>query len=269
MSDVVILGAGVGETLIVHEVPPQMLKADRVTLIRQDKHYQFVPSNLWVAVGWRDRTDSEVDLSGIMQRKGIRHLTQGARRVDPDARHIELNGGGTVVYGYLGIATGPGLAFDDIEGLGPDAFTQSICHIDRTTQAHAVFEARCRNPGPIMVGLVQGTICFGPANDFAFVLDIERRKRRVRDRVKMTFVTPDPYIGDLGLDGVGDTKSLMDSEFRNRHIGWVTNARVQRVTQNAGSVEAVDDNGIPRKTRELPDHFVMRRLDIEKLKAVE
>jgi hypothetical protein len=31
----------------------------------------------------------------------------------------------------------------------------------------------------------------------------------------------------------------------------------------------VDDNGIRRKTRELPDHFVMRRLDIEKLKAVE
>ena len=61
----------------------------------------------------------------------------------------------------------------------------------------------------------------------------------------------------------------MDSELRNRHIGWVTNARVQRVTQNAGSVEAVDDNGIRRKTRELPDHFVMRRLDIEKLKAVE
>ncbi|VAX05799.1 Sulfide:quinone oxidoreductase, Type I [hydrothermal vent metagenome] len=33
-------------------------------------------------------------------------------------------------YDYLVITTGPKLAFDEIEGLGPHAHTQSICTID-------------------------------------------------------------------------------------------------------------------------------------------
>jgi hypothetical protein len=42
----------------------------------------------------------------------------------------------------------------------------------------------------------------------------------------MTFVTPEPYIGHLGLDGVGDTKGLLESAMRERHIKWITNAKV-------------------------------------------
>ena len=37
-------------------------------------------------------------------------------------------GGISLDYDYLVIATGPKLAFDEVEGLGPDGgFTQSIC----------------------------------------------------------------------------------------------------------------------------------------------
>ena len=38
---------------------------------------------------------------------------------------LELADGSTVNYDYLIIATGPELAFDEIEGLGPQGFTQS------------------------------------------------------------------------------------------------------------------------------------------------
>ena len=48
-------------------------------MISQGPVYHFVPSNPWVAVGWRKRSDIEVDLADIMKRKGIRLLTQGAQ----------------------------------------------------------------------------------------------------------------------------------------------------------------------------------------------
>jgi sulfide:quinone oxidoreductase len=168
-----------------------------------------------------------------------------------------MNDGEGIVYDYLVIATGPDLAFDEIDGLGPNGHTQSICHIDHAVRAHDAFEAFCKNPGPIVVGAVQGASCFGPAYEFAYILDTELRKRRVRDRVKMTFVTPEPYIGHLGLDGVGDTKSLMESEFRNRHISWITNAKVRQVAAGMMSVEEVDETGAVRKTHELPFGFSM------------
>ena len=108
-----------------------------------------------------------------------------------------------------------------------------------------------------MVGAVQGASCFGPAYEFAYILDTELRKRRIRDRVPMTFVTAEPYIGHLGLDGVGDTKGLMESEFRKRHIKWITNARVKAVAEHAMQVEEVDEAGAVRKTHDLPFGFAM------------
>lgn len=257
MSELVVLGAGLGGTLMTYELLPQMRKGDRLTLIGQEPTYHFVPSNPWIAVGWRARADIEADLNGIMRRKGVRYLTQGARRVDPVSNRIELSDGSCVEYDYLVIATGPALAFDEIEGLGPDGHTQSICHIDHAVQAHAAFETFCKNAGPIVVGAVQGASCFGPAYEFAFILDTELRKRRVRDQVKMTFVTPEPYIGHLGLDGVGDTKGLMESELRQRHIGWVTNAKVRQVRKGLMTVEEVNEDGSVRRTQDLPFGFLM------------
>ena len=93
MSEIVVLGAGLGGTLVTYELLAQLRPEDRLTLIGQDARYHFVPSNPWVAVGWRERTDIEADLSGIMQKKGVRYLTQGARRVDPQARRVEMNDG--------------------------------------------------------------------------------------------------------------------------------------------------------------------------------
>jgi sulfide:quinone oxidoreductase len=103
----------------------------------------------------------------------------------------------------------------------------------------------------------KGASCFGPAYEFAFILDTELRKRKVRDKVPMTFVTPEPYIGHLGLDGVGDTKSLLESEMRKRHIKWITNARVQRIDDGKITVEEVGEDGAVKKTSELPFTYSM------------
>ena len=257
MAEIVVLGAGLGGTLMAYEVAAQLRPQDRLTVIGQGGTYHFVPSNPWVAVGWRRRPDIEVDLVPVLKKKGATFLTQGAARVHPTEKRVELTDGASVPYDYLVIATGPDLAFDEIPGLGPQGETQSVCHVEHAQDAHAAFETFCANPGPIVVGAVQGASCFGPAYEFAFILDTELRKRKIRDRVKMTFVTAEPYIGHLGLDGVGDTKGLMESEFRNRHISWITNAKVQGVSDKVMTVEEVNEDGSPRKTHTLPFGYSM------------
>ncbi len=57
------------------------------------------------------------------------------------------------------------------------------------------------------------------------ILDADLRKRRIRDRGPMTFVTSGPDIGDMGLGGVGDSKGLLEAELWQRHIKWITNAK--------------------------------------------
>ncbi|HTJ62204.1 MAG TPA: FAD-dependent oxidoreductase [Alphaproteobacteria bacterium] len=257
MAEIVVIGAGLGGTIMAYELVPQLRKEDRLTVIGQDSTFHFVPSNPWVAVGWRQRADIEVDLTKIMARKNIRFITAGAKRVKPEENAIEIEDGSTIAYDYLVIATGPDLAFDEIEGLGPDGQTQSICHVKHAAAAYEAFEAFCQAPGPIVVGAVQGASCFGPAYEFAFILDTELKKRGIRDKVPMTFVTPEPYIGHLGLDGVGDTKSLMESELRDRHIKWITNARVTAIADGTMNVEEIAEDGAVKKTHQLPFAYSM------------
>ena len=61
--------------------------------------------------------------------------------------------------------------------------------------------------------------------------------------VPMTYVTSEPYIGHLGLGGVGDSKGMLESEMRAHHINWVTNAKVVKVEEGRMFVEQYDDAG--------------------------
>lgn len=257
LPKIVVLGAGLGGVVAAYELKETLKKSAEVEVIGNGGVFQFTPSNPWVAVGWRTRDAIEVDLAKVMEKHGIGFNPVGAKKVSPRENKIELNDGSSVAYDYLVLATGPDLAFDEIEGLGPKGFTQSICTSPHADQARIAFEEFCKNPGPIMVGAVQGASCFGPAYEFAMILDTELKRRKIRDKVPMTFVTSEPYIGHLGLDGVGDTKGLLESEMRDRHIKWITNAKLSKVAKEAATVEEIDENGAVKATHAVPFKFAM------------
>jgi sulfide:quinone oxidoreductase len=257
MSHVVVLGAGLGGVIMAYEMKAKLGPADKLTVVNLGPVYSFVPSNPWVAVGWRKREDIAVDLAPVFAKQGIALRPEGAKRVHPGENRIELNDGTSLDYDYLIIATGPDLAFDEVPGLGPDGNTQSICHVDHAVKAKAAVDALVKSGGPVVIGAVQGASCFGPAYEFAFILETALRQAKARDRVPMTFVTPEPYIGHLGLDGVGDTKGLLESALRERHIKWITNAKVTKVEPGKMFVEEVDETGATKTTHELPFAFSM------------
>lgn len=257
MAHIIVLGAGLGGTIMAYELRDALSKEHQVSVVNNGSQYSFVPSNPWVGVGWRDRAAVEVDLVPVLKRRNIALHPQGARRVHPDTKTIELNDDTSLAYDYLVIATGPELAFDEIEGLGPDGHTQSVCQIDHALTAKTAFDALVAKPGPVIIGAVQGASCFGPAYEFAFILEKALRDAKVRDKVPMTFVTSEPYIGHLGLDGVGDTKGLLESEMRQHHIKWICNAKVDKVEPGEMFVSEIADDGSVRQAHELPHVFSM------------
>ncbi len=258
MAHIVVMGAGLGGSIMAYEMQEQLRPEDRITVITKDPIYHFVPSNPWIAVGWRKRDNISIDLSKIMAKKKIDFKAVPAKKVHPDENRVELEDGTSVDYDFLIIATGPELAFDEIEGLGPyGGHTQSICHVDHAEKAHVAFEEFCKDPKPIIVGAVQGASCFGPAYEFTFILDTELRRRKIRDKVPITFVTAEPYIGHLGLDGVGDTKGLLESEMRDHHIKWITSAKVQKVEEGRMFIEEIAEDGSVKAEKELDFGFAM------------
>ena len=258
MAHIVVLGAGLGGSIMAYELRDKLSSSDRITVVSKDPKYHFVPSNPWIAVGWREREDISIDLSKPMKKRDIDFKPVAAKKLHAEDNRLELVDGTSIDYDYLVIATGPELAFDEIEGLGPHGgFTQSICHVDHAEKAKEAFEEFCKNPGPIVVGAVQGASCFGPAYEFTFILDTELRRRKIRDKVPITFVTSEPYVGHLGLDGVGDTKGLLESEMRGHHIKWMTSTKVKKVEAGKMTVEEINDDGSVKGEKELPFGFSM------------
>ena len=258
MAHVVVLGAGLGGAIMAYELKDQLRREDTVTVVTKDPTYHFVPSNPWIAVGWRKREEITVDLAPTMAKKKINFIPVAAERLHPQENRIELVDGQSVTYDYLVIATGPELAFDEVPGLGPHGgFTQSVCHIDHAEKAEIAFQQLLKNPGPVIIGAAQGASCFGPAYEFMFILETALRKAKIRDRVPMIFVTPEPYVGHLGLDGVGDTKGLLESEMRSKTIKWMTSTRIKKVEDGKMTVEEVGEDGVAKPEKVLPFAYSM------------
>ena len=251
MSKIVILGGGIGGVTAAFEVKESVGNGHEVVVVSDQPQFEFTPSNPWVAVHWRKPEAIRLDLQTILGRQGIGFVCDPVTRVRPDDRTLDLASGGTMVYDFLVIASGPRLAFDEIEGLGPAGYTESVCKTAHAEEAASRFDAFCENPGPVVVGAAQGASCYGPAYEYAFIIETELRKRKIRHRVPITFITPEPYVGHLGLDGVGDTKGLMESEMRERHIKCFPNTRIDKVESGKMFITQVDEQGADKSSHEL------------------
>ncbi|CAK0769845.1 Sulfide-quinone reductase [Gammaproteobacteria bacterium] len=257
MAHIVILGAGLGGLPMAYEMREKARPEDRITVISREANFHFVPSNPWVAVNWRTRPDIEVDTGQALARKKIDFTIAKVSRVHPEKNQLALDDGRLISYDYLIIATGPKLAFEEIKGFGPDGACHSVCHVEHAIKAGEAWSEFVKDPGPIVVGAVQGASCFGPAYEFAFIMDADLRKRKIRHQVPITFATAEPYVGHLGLGGVGDSKGMLESAMREHHIKWICNAGVTRIEPGKLFVTEHDENGKPRKDHELPFKYSM------------
>ena len=258
MAHIVIIGAGLGGMTMAYDMRHHARKEDKITVVSNNPKFHFVPSNPWVAVNWRKREEIELDAGTYLNRRNIDFIGVGVKRVHPEENRLELDDGQSVSYDYLIISTGPKLAFDEVEGLGPHGgHTQSICHVDHAALSAQEWQDFVKNPGPIVVGAVQGASCFCPAYEYCMIMETDLRRRKIRNQVPITFVTSEPYIGHLGLGGVGDSKGMIESIFRNRSIKWICNAKVTKVEAGKMYVAEHNDDGTVKKEHELPFNYSM------------
>ena len=258
MAHIVIVGAGIGGVPAAFELRKKLSKEHRVTLLGSSPFFEFTPSNPWVAVGWRKTEQVRVEMREPLESKGIQWIPEKIVAIDAPGNSVTTTAGHRLEYDYLVIATGPKLSFEEVPGLGPHGgHTHSICTHEHAETAWAAYQEFLKNPGPIVIGAAPSASCFGPAYEFAMILDADLRKRKVRDQVPMPYVTSEPYIGHMGLGGVGDSKGLMESELRHRHIKWVTNAKITEVKPGEVLLTEMDEVGKPKKEHVLTFKFSM------------
>lgn len=258
MAHIIIMGAGIGGMPTAYELKAKLGNGHRITVVNALDYFQFVPSNPWLAVGWSKREKITFPIRPYLEKKGIHFIAEPVTKIDADHNSLQLADGQTLDYDYLVIATGPKLSFDEVEGAGPHGgHTQSICTVDHAEKAWGAYQEFLQDPGPMIIGAMPGASCFGPAYEFTFIVNKDLRKRKLRKKVPITYVTSEPYIGHLGLGGVGDSKGMLESEYRNNDVKWITNAKVTKVEAGKMFVSEHDMQGNIVKEHELPFKFSM------------
>ena len=66
MAHIVIMGAGIGGMPAAYEMRDMLDKEHKITVVSAVDYFQFVPSNPWVAVGWRSREEVVLQVAPLL-----------------------------------------------------------------------------------------------------------------------------------------------------------------------------------------------------------
>ncbi len=231
MSDIVIIGSNYAGIAAAIELHSRLPESDTITVISISEDFVFYPSLIWVVQGERELADISFPIRPVFEEAGIAFISSRAEEINAEQNTVTLENGQVLPYDRLLIATGGIWNWGTVPGLvpKPEGDTISILTPWSAEQARVDWRAFLADPGPIVIGVALNASLYGAAYEFALNLDSALRKEGVRDQSSITFITPEPYLGHFGLEGIGNSRHIIESAFTSRDISYVTEAEIDRI----------------------------------------
>jgi sulfide:quinone oxidoreductase len=230
-SKVLVLGGNFGGLTAALAVSHELHGDVDVTVVSASDVFLFNPSLIWLPFGKRRTTDITFPLAPTFEAHGIDFVHGEATTIDPDARKVTATSG-TYDYDYLVIATGYRNNFDVIPGLGPGGNAYTITTLDDAIRAGEGWQRFLDNPGDIVIGATQGAGCFGAAYEYLFNVSYRLRKAGLKNKVSLTYVSAEPFLGHFGIGGLPHGESLLSMFLKKERITAVLNTGMDRVEEN-------------------------------------
>jgi len=184
-AEVVILGGGVGGTIVANLVAKKSSGRANVTVVDATGIHVYQPGFLYVAVG-KEQPSALQRAETTLLRDDVSLVVDRAARVDTSARIVQLDSGRTLSYDQLLLATGSRTVMDEVPGAkdAHDFYTME--------GAIRLFEAlKGFDGGTIVIGVAGIPYKCPPAPvEFVFLLDDYLRGRGIREKTQIKLLSP-------------------------------------------------------------------------------
>jgi sulfide:quinone oxidoreductase len=238
MPTILILGGNFGGMTSAFELRRKLGNKARVIVVSKQEEFVYIPSLIWVPFGRRTLKDITFSAKETFSRGGIEFVHDEAVRIDPERSVVSCASGRDVPYDFLIVATGAELVWDSVPGLGPARFTHSIFTPRDAEATYGAFQQFLKAPGPAVIGAVPGASCMGAGYEYLFNFDRYARKHGVRERVPITWVTPEPCLGHFGIGGIRGGELMLKAFLKWQGIDYRVNAAIKQVTEDAVILES-------------------------------
>ncbi|XDD42197.1 NAD(P)/FAD-dependent oxidoreductase [Leptospira sp. WS60.C2] len=246
MKSIVVLGSNFAGVTAAISAKRKLGNDAEVTVISPTSNFLYVPSLIWVPFGIRKVKDITFPVEPMLNKKGVKFLHDKGVKVLPDSNVVVTEKNGEIHYDYLVVATGASLNFDILPNLNPkDNMIQCIVTPELAEKSANAFEEIVKNPGPVVVAATQGASCMGAAYEYLFNLDKYLRKRGVRDKVDIAWVTPEPFLGHFGIGGIVGGQTMLEIFMKLYGIKWHTDATIKKIEKD--NIILGDETKLPYK----------------------
>lgn len=246
MAAIVILGAGTAGTIMANRLRRTYRRAVQagqttITVVDPDGQHLYQPGLLFLPFGMYTPEQIVKSRRGLLHRN-IRHLQAMVERVDVAGSAVEIAGGERVPYDVLIVASGSRTVPAETEGLTGPGWREKMFEFYSLDGALGLRDALARfGGGHLVVNVVDMPIkCPVAPLEFAFLADWYFTTRGIRDRVRITYVTP--------LDGAF-TKPIASASLSHllarKGIELVSDFSAGRVDGEAGVLYSWDDREVP------------------------
>jgi len=242
MRKLVILGSGTAGTMIANKLRHRLDRKEwSITVVDRDDEHHYQPGYLFLPFGGYSH-DQVVRSRHAFLPDGVDFVVGVVDKVEPGENVVLLEGGRTLPYDQLVIATGTTPRPDQTPGmLGPE-WRRSIFDFYTLEGAEALAEALTRfEGGRLVVHITEMPIkCPVAPLEFTFLAEAWLREHGIRDLVELDYVTP--------LDGAF-TKPVASAHLggmlEERKVHVETDFMVERIDNEQKMLVSYDEREIP------------------------
>jgi len=232
MKKIIVIGSNFSGSTAALELNRKLkkLKTDfEITVISPFDQFLYVPSLIWVPFGKRQVKEISFPISPIYKKNQVNFIQDKVLRVNPKENSIDTEKNGKINYDFVIVASGVSLNEEAVPGYH---YVENIVTPPLAEKCNLKFQELIKNPGPVVVGATQGASCMGAAYEYLFNMEKELRRHGVREKVKLTWITPEPELGHFGIGGITGGETMLKTFMNMYHIDYRTNAKIDHIEKD-------------------------------------